>query len=68
MSTAMLPTPPVAPVTTIGPFAGVCPLCSMRWIASAAVKPAVPIAIAWNASRPGGIGMTQSPVTRAYCA
>ena len=65
---AMLPTPPVAPVTTIGPRAGDWPLCSMRWMASAAVKPAVPSDIAVNASIPSGIGITQSPLSRAYSA
>ena len=60
MSMAMLPTPPVAPVTTMGPRAGAWPLRSMRWIASAAVKPAVPSAMARNASRPGGMAITLS--------
>ena len=36
------PTPPVAPVTATRPLAGVRALCSIRWIASAAVNPAVP--------------------------
>ena len=65
---AMLPTPPVAPVTTTGPRAGVWPLCSMRWMASAAVKPAVPSDIALKAPRPGGMGITHSPFRRAYSA
>src|SRR5260370_313097 len=63
MSTAMLPTPPEAPVTAIGPPVGDWPFCSRRWMASAAVNPAVPSAMAVKASRPSGIGMTQSPRT-----
>ena len=65
---AMLPTPPVAPVTTMGPPAGACSLRSIKWMASAAVKPAVPSAMAERASSPGGMGMTQSAGTRAYSA
>ena len=68
MSTAILPTPPEAPVTAIGPPAGDWPLCSRRWMASAAVNPAVPSAMAVKASSPSGIGITQSPGTRANCA
>ena len=46
ISIAMLPTPPVAPVTTIGPISGVCLFSFILNIASPAAKPAVPIAIA----------------------
>src|SRR6185437_3679064 len=42
MSTASMPTPPVAPVTAIGPSSGDWRLSRMRYSASAAVKPAVP--------------------------
>jgi len=68
MSTARLPTPPVAPLTTTGPLAGVRPFSSMRTMPSAAVKPAVPSAIASNSERPAGSGTTQSAGTRAYSA
>ncbi len=52
--TAMLPTPPVAPVTITGPSAGVRPFRSKSTTESAAVKPAVPIAITSDNVRPGG--------------
>jgi len=46
----MLPTPPEAPVTAIGPPVGDWPFCSRRWMASAAVNPA-------SAERHGGEGV-----------
>ena len=66
MSIAMLPTPPLAPVTTTGPRAGAWPLCSMRWIASAAVNPAVPSAIARNASSDAGNVLVTVPLGGEY--
>ena len=51
---AILPTPPVAPVTIIGPCAGSWPFCSILITAKAAVKPAVPIDIASSALISGG--------------
>ena len=68
MLIARLPTPPVAPVTTTGPLPGAWPFCSMRWMASAAVKPAVPSFIASMALMPSGSGITQSPCRREYSA
>jgi len=67
-SMAKLPTPPVAPVTAIGPWSGSRPFSCRRWIARAAVKPAVPSAMAVKASRPAGRGMTVSAGTRTYAA
>ena len=58
MLIARLPTPPVAPVTTTGPFDGRWPFCSMRWTASAAVKPAVPSFMASSSLIPAGSGIT----------
>jgi hypothetical protein len=60
----MLPTPPVAPVTMTGPFDGVRPLRSISTIDSAAVNPAVPIAIASKSDNPAGSGTTHSAGTR----
>ena len=68
MSIASAPTPPVAPVTMTGPLAGARPLSSMRTMPSAAVKPAVPSAIASKRSSPAGSGTTQPAGTRAYSA
>ena len=65
MSTARQPTPPVAPVTTTGPLSGVVPLRASASTASAAVKPAVPIAIASNVVSASGIRTTQADGTRA---
>jgi len=39
-----------------------------RFVPGAAVQPAVPSAMAVNASSPRGSGITQSPGTRASCA
>ncbi len=61
-----MPTPPVAPVTMTGPPDGVSPLRSSSITDRAAVKPAVPIAMASGGVSPGGIGTTQSPGTRTY--
>ena len=68
METAVEPTPPVAPVTSTGPPSGVTPCRSSRATDSAAVNPAVPIAIACRAVIPSGKGTTQSAGTRAYSA
>ncbi|MNN01461.1 hypothetical protein D3C81_1140780 [compost metagenome] len=68
MSTAMLPTPPVAPVTRTEPFSGVSPLRSSSSAESAAVKPAVPMAMASFAERPGGRRTSQSAGSLAYSA
>ncbi len=65
---AMLPTPPLAPVTTIGPIPGVWPLISIRYRDSAAVNPAVPMAIVSNRVRPAGSGTSQSAGTRTSSA
>ena len=54
------PTPPVAPSTITGPFLGARPFSSMRMTAKAAVKPAVPSAIASQAVMPGGNACSQS--------
>ena len=62
------PTPPVAPSTITGPFLGARPFSSMRMTAKAAVKPAVPSAIASQAVMPGGNACSQSPGRRAYSA
>ena len=55
-------------MTSTGPSPGSTPWRSSRATASAAVKPAVPIAIACVVLRPSGSGTTQSPGTRAYSA
>ncbi len=69
MLIATLPSPPDAPVTRIGrPHAGVRPWSSSRMIASIAVRPAVPTAIARCGVMPCGKGTSQSPFTRARCA
>ena len=68
MSIAIEPTPPVAPVTMTGPLPGLRPSCSIRTTASAAVKPAVPSAMASKRFMPFGIGTSQSAFTRAYSA
>ncbi len=62
------PTPPVAPVTATGPLPGFRPLCSIRVIASAAVKPAVPSVIASNAVMLSGRRTTQFAGTRTCSA
>ena len=64
----MLPTPPVAPVTSTGPSSGETPWRSSRATDSAPVKPAVPIAIACVTLSPSGSGTTQPAGTRAYSA
>ena len=64
----MLPTPPVAPVTSTGPPSADTPWRSSRATESAAVKPAVPIAIACTGDSPSGSGTTHSDGTRAYSA
>ena len=68
MPTALLPTPPVAPVTKTGPAAAVSPRSSSATTDNAAVNPAVPIAMAWRASNPSGSATSQSTGTRAYSA
>ena len=61
-------TPPVAPVTTIGPVSGTWPLSSIRHTPIAAVKPAVPIAMASCSESPSGRGTTLHAGTRTYSA
>ena len=55
-------------MTSTGPSSGVTPWRSSRATDSAAVKPAVPIAIACPKLSPPGSGTTQSAGTRAYSA
>ena len=59
IATAVLPTPPLAPVTSTGPSPGRSPWSSSAATLIAAVKPAVPIAIASRAVSPSGSGTTQ---------
>ena len=66
MAVASEPTPPVAPVTAIGPSAGTCRLSRMRKSASAAVKPAVPRIIDSRRSSPAGSGIAHFASIRAY--
>ena len=68
MAIAVDPTPPEAPVTSTGPVSGSSPRASSSAIDSAAVNPAVPMAIASRAVRPAGNGTIQSAGTRAYSA
>ena len=65
---AKLPTPPVAPFTSTGPFSGRWPFSSMRSTARAAVNPAVPRAIASRRSSPAGRGTTVSAGARTRSA
>ena len=58
IATATLPTPPLAPVTTTGPSPGRSPWRSSAATDIAAVKPAVPIAIARARVSPAGSGTT----------
>ena len=66
MSMAKLPTPPVAPLTSTGPWSGRWALSSIASTASAAVNPAVPIAMLSRSVMPSGSRMSQSPGTRTY--
>ena len=70
--TAMLPTPPAAPVTSTspapGPASGASPCFSRAMTASMDVKPAVPIAMAWRAVRPAGRRTRKLAGTRARSA
>src|SRR5690606_15889062 len=65
MSTATLPTPPVAPVTRTGPSSGVRPWSSSVTTLSAAVNPAVPMVAASSELSPSR-RTTQSAGTWAY--
>src|SRR5512147_3265336 len=57
----MLPTPPLAPVTSTSPlFSGRSPCSSRLMTASMAVNPAVPTAIAWRNVMPSGSGTSHS--------
>ena len=58
-------TPPDAPVTSTGPSPGRSPRSSSAATLIAAVKPAVPMAIASRVVRPSGIGTTQPEGIRA---
>ena len=64
-STAKEPTPPEAPVTSTGPSPGRSPRCSSWSRDNAAVKPAVPMAMAWRAERPSGRARADPAGTRA---
>ena len=64
-ATAAEPTPPDAPVTSTGPSPARRPRSSSATMLIAAVKPAVPIAIASRDVRPSGIGTTQPAGMRA---
>ena len=66
MSIAKLPTPPVAPLTSTGPRSGRWPFSSIRSTASAAVNPAVPIAMLSRSESPSGSRISQSPGARTY--
>ncbi len=68
IATAQPPTPPLAPVTTIGPSPGRRPRASSAATDIAAVNPAVPTAIASRAVSPSGSGTTQSAGSRSYSA
>ena len=68
MSMAKLPTPPVAPLTSTGPASGRWPLSSIASTASAAVNPAVPIAMLSRSDIASGSGISQSPGARTYSA
>ena len=65
---AIVPTPPVAPVTITGPPDGVTPFRSRSTTESAAVKPAVPIVITSDMLIPAGTGTTQPAGTRTNAA
>ena len=68
IATAMLPTPPVAPVTSTVPDVGVMPWSNNASTDNAAVYPAVPITIDSRVVRPSGSGTIQPAGTRATCA
>ena len=68
MPTATDPTPPVAPVTRIGPESGVMPWCSSAATDIALVNPAVPTSMACSALRLAGIGTIHLEGMRAYPA
>ena len=55
-------------MTRTGPSVGSRPRSSSAATDIAAVNPAVPIAIASRADRPGGIGTTQPAGSRSYSA
>ena len=67
MATAMLPTPPEAPVTSTSPLPGASPFRSICCTASAAVKPAVPKVMQSRRLRPSGRRNSQSPGTQ-HCS
>src|SRR5262245_3985584 len=66
IATAVLPTPPLAPVTSTGPSPGRRPRASSAATDIAAVNPAVPTAIASRALNPSGSGTTQPAGSRVY--
>ena len=68
MSTAVEPTPPVAPVTRTGPESGVTPWSWSAITESAAVKPPVPTTIVSRVLMPSGTATSRSAGTRAYWA
>jgi len=64
----MLPTPPVAPVTSTSPDSLVRPLAIRRMMQSAAVSPAVPWLMLSLSDRPCGSFAAHSAGTLMYCA
>ncbi len=64
-ATAIEPTPPAAPVTTNSRSVLSVPWSWSAITQSAAVNPAVPMAIEVRASSPGGMGSTADSFTRA---
>jgi hypothetical protein len=66
-ATAIEPTPPAAPVTTIGPSPGCTPAVSSSITQSIAVSPAVPIAIAVRALIDSGRRTSHSDRRRWRC-
>ncbi len=68
MVTAILPTPPAAPVTSTSPRSGVTPCSSRASTDSMAVNPAVPMAIVSRALSPSGTFTSHSLLSRAFCA
>ncbi len=68
MSIAMPATPPVAPVTSTAPRAGVRPCSSSASTLSAEVNPPVPTTIASRVVSRSGSGTIHDSGTRAYWA
>ena len=64
---AMIPTPPVAPVTSTFPASGVMPLSNSLFTQSPAVRPAVPSTIESCKDKPTGNLVTHPPGTVTCC-